>query len=354
MKNGKFGFGIIGCGVIGGTHANAIKAVEEAELVAICDIDEAKGRAFGEKHGCSNFYKNYLEMVKDPAVDIVCVCTPSGIHGDGVIAAAQAGRAILCEKPFEIKRDRISQMIDEVEKAKVKCACVFQLRTYANPIKVRNAIQSGILGKMTLVDAYLKDYRSRAYYKSAGWRGTWALDGGGCLMNQGVHGVDQLLWLSGLEVDSVFARAKHLVRDIEVEDTCVASIQFTNGALGTIVATTSCNPGEIRRWELHGDNGTICLAGQNITHWATAPIGSDDMAVDSQPQDADTVKGGANSDNKVIPLSGHAFLMNDLIQAIKDDRDPYVVPREARKAVDLILSIYESERTGKDVKVPHY
>ena len=318
-----------------------------------CDIDEPKGREFAQKYGCSKFYKDYNDMLKDPDIDIVCVCTPSGIHGECVIAAARAGRAILCEKPFEITRDKISRMIDEIDKARVKCACVFQLRTYAHKRMVRDAIKSGILGRLTLADAYLKDYRARSYYKSAGWRGTWELDGGGCLMNQGVHGVDQLLWLTGLEPESVFARADHLVRDIEVEDTCVANIQFTNGAFGTIVGATSCNPGEARRWEIHGDNGSICITGDTITHWATAPIGSDEMATDSMPA-VEQGKAEANNDNTKIALEGHSFLLKDLIQSIKEDRDPYVVPREARKAVDLILSIYESARTHKEVKVPHF
>ena len=353
MKNGKFGVGIIGCGVIATAHAPAVQGEEEAELVAVCDIDEPKGREFAQKYGCSKFYKDYNDMLKDPDIDIVCVCTPSGIHGECVIAAARAGRAILCEKPFEITRDKISRMIDEIDKARVKCACVFQLRTYAHKRMVRDAIKSGILGRLTLADAYLKDYRARSYYKSAGWRGTWELDGGGCLMNQGVHGVDQLLWLTGLEPESVFARADHLVRDIEVEDTCVANIQFTNGAFGTIVGATSCNPGETRRWEIHGDNGSICITGDTITHWATAPIGSDEMATDSMPA-VEQGKAEANNDNTKIALEGHSFLLKDLIQSIKEDRDPYVVPREARKAVDLILSIYESARTGKEVKVPHF
>ncbi|HOG51159.1 MAG TPA: Gfo/Idh/MocA family oxidoreductase [Lentisphaeria bacterium] len=354
MKNGKFGFGIIGCGGIAGAHINAIKATPEAELVAVCDIIEDKGRKFGMDHGgVTNFYKNYLDLVKDPAVDIVCICTPSGLHGDGVIAAAQAGKAILCEKPLDISRDRMSEMIDAVDKAKVKMGCVFQLRTYANTIKVRNAIAKGILGKMTLADAYLKDYRSRAYYASADWRGTWALDGGGCLMNQGVHGVDQLLWMTGADVDRVFARADHLVRDIEVEDTCVANLQFTNGAFGAIVATTSCNPGETRRWEIHGDNGSICLTGQNITRWATAPIGSDEMAKNIEFT-KEASEDGITHDPMALSMQGHTFLVNDLIQAIKEDREPYVNGHSARKAVDLILSIYESARTGKDVKVPHY
>ena len=275
MKNGKFGVGIIGCGVIATAHAPAVQGEDEAELVAVCDIDEPKGREFAQKYGCGKFYKDYNDMLKDPEVDIVCVCTPSGIHGECVIAAARAGRAILCEKPFEITRDKISRMIDEIEKARVKCACVFQLRTYAHKRIVHDAIRSGILGRLTLADAYLKDYRARSYYKSAGWRGTWALDGGGCLMNQGVHGVDQLLWLTGLVPESVFARADHLVRDIEVEDTCVASIQFTNGAFGTIVGAMAESPYSTICANSPPPERTPCSPISNITEYSgTYSIGT--------------------------------------------------------------------------------
>jgi len=288
-------------------------------------------------------------MVKDPQIDVVCICTPSGIHADGVVAAAKAGKNVFCEKPMDIARERMSRMIDAVDKAGVKMGCVFQSRTLPDNRRVRKAIQSGILGTMTLADAFLKDYRSRAYYQSAGWRGTWALDGGGALMNQGVHGVDLLLWLMDDDVERVFARADHKVRDIEVEDTCVACLQFKGGAYGTIIGTTSCNPGEVRRMELHGDVGTIICTGDKITRWAIAE------APDGRAKNVDVaqqeIEEGTTGDNKAVSAQGHEFLIADLVSAIKNDRDPYIVGRSARKAVDLILAIYESARTGKDVVV---
>jgi len=349
MKNGIFGFGIIGCGVIAPTHAKAIAACPEAELVACCDVDEEKGRKFAADNGAAAFYTDYCQMVADPNVDVVCVCTPSGLHADCVIAAAKAGKHVFCEKPLDIQREKMTAMIAACRAAGVKLGCVFQSRTYPDSIKIRQAVADGVLGTMTLGDAFLKDYRSRAYYKSAGWRGTWALDGGGALMNQGVHGVDLLLWLMNDDVEKVFARADHKVRDIEVEDTCVAALQFKSGAFGTIIGTTSCNPGETRRIELHGDIGTIIATGNKITRWAlaTEPDGRAKQ-VEAGPV---TVEEGTTGDNKAVASQGHEFLVDDLVQAIKQDRDPYITGESARKAVDLILAIYESARTGKDVEV---
>jgi len=349
MRNGKFGFGIIGCGVIAPTHVQAIKACAEAELVAVCDIDEPKGRKFAADNGGVAFYQDSRDLVKDPAVDIVCICTPSGLHADGAILAARAGKHVFCEKPLDIRRDRMSRMIDAVEKAGVTMGCVFQSRTMPDNLRIRRALQQGILGKLTLADAFLKDYRSRAYYASAGWRGTWALDGGGALMNQGVHGIDLLTWLVGDRVERVFARAEHKVRDIEVEDTCVASLQFCNGAFGTIIGTTSCNPGEVRRIELHGDVGSIICTGNKITRWALATefdARAKDVDLSQQPIDE-----GTTGDNKAVGTQGHAFLVADLVQAIKDRREPYIPGRSARQAVDLILAIYQSARLRRDVAV---
>jgi predicted dehydrogenase len=349
MKNGIYGFGIIGCGVIAPTHVKGIAACPEAELVACCDIDEEKGRKFAADNGDLTFYTDYEQMVADPNVDVVCVCTPSGLHAECVIAAAKAGKNVFCEKPLDIDRDKMTAMIAACREANVKLGCVFQSRTYPDSIKIREAIAAGTLGKMTLGDAFLKDYRSRAYYKSAGWRGTWALDGGGALMNQGVHGVDLLLWLMNDEVERVFARAEHKVRDIEVEDTCVACLQFKSGAFGTIIGTTSCNPGETRRIELHGDIGTIIATGNKITRWALAnePDGRAKNVEAAGEAEEEDVTG----DNKAVTSQGHEFLIDDLVQAIKEDRDPYITGESARKAVDLILAIYESARTGKDVEV---
>lgn len=352
MKQGKLGFAMIGCGCISAAHLPAIKACEEAELVAVCDVDEQKGRKCAADQGGVAFYRDYLEMVKAPDVDVVCICTPSGLHADGVIAAARAGKHIFCEKPLDISSERLSRMIDAVDRAKVKMGCVFQMRTDPLHIKVRDAIRSGLLGRMTLADAHMKYYRSRAYYASADWRGTWELDGGGALMNQGVHGIDLLMWLTGCEVEEVFARAEHLVRPIAVEDTCCASLLFKNGALGTIIGTTSCNPGESARHELHGDLGTISLTGGKVTRWAVTQE-ADGLAQEMATDDPTGAAEGVANDHAKLALTGHTFLVNDLVQAIKEDRDPYITGRSARKAVDLILAIYESARTGRNVKV-HY
>ena len=351
MKDGKLGFGIIGCGVIGPTHREGIVACEGAELVAVCDVDEEKGSKFAEESGGVRFHRDHGDLVADPEVDVVCVCTPSGLHAEGVIAAAQAGKHAFCEKPLEIDRDRMTQMIKACRDAKVKLGCVFQSRTSPDMIKVRQAVRRGILGTKTLADAFLKDYRSAAYYRSAGWRGTWALDGGGALMNQGVHGVDLLGWLMDDEVKSVFARAEHKVRDIEVEDTAVANLQWKSGAFGTIIGTTSCNPGESRRVELHGQNGTICVSGSQIARWAVTDQ-QDGRAEDVEPPQEIEAE-GAVADPTALSAKGHTWLIDDMVKAVNEGRDPYVIGESARKAVDLILAIYESAREGKEVDVYH-
>ena len=356
MKNGKLGFGIIGCGVIAPSHRNGIETCEKAELIAVSDIEEDKGRQFaeeasGDNPGSVKFYKEYEKLVEDPEIDVVSVCTPSGQHGDGIIAAAQAGKHALSEKPLDIKLDRLTEIIETCRTASIKLGCVFQSRTSADMIRVRDAIKNQTLGPMVLGDAFLKDYRSQTYYNSAGWRGTWELDGGGALMNQGVHGVDLLLWLMNDDVESVFARAAHKVRDIEVEDTAVANLKFKSGAFGTIIGTTSCNPGEARRLELHGKYGTICVSGSKITRWALT--GEEDGRAEDKEPPKEVVAQGAVSDPSAISSGPHGWLINDLVQAIEEDRDPYVTGESARKAVDLILAIYESAREGKEVQVYH-
>jgi len=349
MDNGKVGFGIVGCGVIGPTHAQGIAASEDAELKAACDIDEAKGRKFAEDQGGATFYRDYEKLVCDPSVDVVCVCTPSGLHAEVAIAAAQAGKHVFCEKPLEIKRERMTRMIKACHDANVKLGCVFQSRTYPDMIRIRKAVGEGLLGPMVLGDAFLKNYRSQAYYGSAGWRGTWALDGGGALMNQGVHGIDLLLWLMNDEVESVFARCQHRARDIEVEDTAVACLKYKSGAYGTMIGTTSCNPGETRRLELHGKYGTICTQGQTIVRWAMTTE-EDGRATDSgRPEEVE--EEGVTSDHKAITAEGHVWLADDMAKAVKQDREPFITGESARKAVDLILAIYESAETGQDVKV---
>ena len=342
----KLKWGIIGCGVIAPWHADAVTASDYADLVAVCDIDAEKGRAFAEKYDTA-FFQDYKQMLAESGIDVVSICTPSGLHSEMTIAAAQAGIHVLCEKPMAITVPQINAMLAAVDEAGVKLEVIFQRRTYATTQRVREAVQAGVLGQMTLADAYLKYYRSPAYYKSADWRATWALDGGGALMNQGVHGIDVLAWVMG-DVKSVYAKAEAKVRDIEVEDTCVALVTFANGAFGVIEGTTSSNPGEPTTFYFHGDKGTIVLDDNGIQKWAVAEDRS--VLAQNDPEKCVTRAAlAATSDPRAMGRAGHRAQVDDLCLAIQEDREPMITGASARKAVELILAIYESAKTGKEV-----
>jgi predicted dehydrogenase len=347
----KLKWGIIGCGVIAPWHADSVVDSEYADLVAVCDVDVPKGEAFAERYGTA-FYQDYRQMLAEGDLDAVSICTPSGLHSEMTVAAAQAGVHVLCEKPMAITVPQIDAMIAAVEKAGVKLGVIFQRRTYETTKLVREAVQSGTLGQMTLGDAYLKYYRSPAYYKSADWRATWALDGGGALMNQGVHGIDVLAWVMG-DVESVYAKAEAKVRDIEVEDTCVALVTFASGAFGVIEGTTSSNPGEPTTFHFHGERGTIILDDKGIQRWAVA----EDKSVVAQNDPEKCVSRASlsgTSDPKAIGRAGHQAQVDDLCLAITEGREPMITGPSARKSVELILAIYESARTGKEVKMADF
>jgi predicted dehydrogenase len=349
MVTEKMGFGIVGCGVIGPWHRDAIQYLEEAELVACCDVDEARGRKMAEEsEGQVKFYGDYGDLVRDPGVDAVCVCTPSGLHGEVAVSAAEAGKHVLCEKPMEITSEKMDEMISACRKNGVKLGNIFQRRTHRSSQIAKDAIDGGILGKMVLGDIYLKYYRAQSYYESAGWRGTWALDGGGALMNQGVHGIDLALWIMG-PVRSVYGRSDHLVRDIEVEDTAIALLEYESGAWGVLEGTTSVNPGESTTLSMHGKKGTITLENDSISKWAVAD-GEDERA-EVKPYDVEGERDGAASDPTAIGHAGHVFLVKDLIEAVREDREPFITGESARKGVELILGVYESSRVGKPVKL---
>jgi predicted dehydrogenase len=263
------------------------------------------------------------------------------------IDAADAGVHVLCEKPMAITVPQIDAMIKSAESAGIKLEVIFQRRTYETTQKVRNAVQSGVLGQMTLGDAYLKYYRSPAYYKSADWRATWELDGGGALMNQGVHGIDVLAWVMG-DVESVYAKAEAKVRDIVVEDTCVALVTFKNGAYGVIEGTTSSNPGEKTEFHFHGENGTIILDDDGIQKWAIAQD-QHHLAFNDTEHCVTRETLSASADPTAMGRAGHQAQVDDLSRAILENRTPMITGHSARKAVELILAIYASAQTGKEV-----
>jgi len=239
-------------------------------------------------------------------------------------------------------------MINAAEQAKVKLGIVLQWRTYETFQRVRQVVQDGWLGKMVLGDTYLKYYRSQGYYDSAIWRGTWAIDGGGVLMNQGIHGIDILQWIMG-EVDTVYAKADHLVHNIEVEDTAVAVVTFKNGAYGTIIGTTSAYPAEDPRLEFHGELGTILMEERLIKKWVV--LGRDGNPKDLTPSSED-IKIGGISDPTTIYTIGHERIIQNMLDSIRYNKPLYCSGIEGRKSIEVILAIYQSAKTGKEVRLP--
>ncbi len=343
-------FGVIGCGNIGPWHAGAIDAAPDARLVAVCDIVEEKAKALAEKHGVE-YATDYHELLARKDIHAVCICTPSGMHASMVVDAARAGKHVMCEKPLDIHLEAIDVAVAACRQAKVKLGAIFQRRAEAVWQKVRAAVAAGKLGKMVLGDAYLKYFRSQEYYDSAGWRGTWQWDGGGALMNQGVHCVDLLQWIMG-PVTTVFARADHLVRNIEVEDTAVAALTFASGAFGVLEGTTSV-VGMNHRLEFHGEQGSIAVDGEDLVKWVV-PGEELEQARAGLTIERDGAAGApaAACDPMAISARGHMLQIADLAQAIKHDRAPIVGGEDARDAVEIILGVYKSARTGLPVTLP--
>jgi UDP-N-acetyl-2-amino-2-deoxyglucuronate dehydrogenase len=266
MKEKQFGFGIVGAGIISDIHAQAIKAIPDAKLVGVYSPTKNKSQAFADKYNC-NSYDTLEALLQVASIDIVCICTPSGIHLDPAIKSINAGKHVVIEKPLEVSLEKCDQIIEAADKANLKTAVIFPSRFYDASQQIRKAIDEKRFGDLALGDAYVKWSRSEAYYQSAAWRGTWLLDGGGALMNQGIHSVDLLQWYMGEvdEVQAVMTNVKH--KTIEVEDTVVATLRFANGALGVIQCSTAVFPGALKRIEIMGTTGTAILEESNIIKW---------------------------------------------------------------------------------------
>ncbi|MFA6562207.1 MAG: Gfo/Idh/MocA family oxidoreductase [Verrucomicrobiia bacterium] len=342
-------FGIVGCGMISEFHAAAIKDIPNAKLVAVTDVREAAAKRFGEANGCAWFTDLGKFCAHD--MDIVTICTPSGLHMDAAVAAAKAGKHVIVEKPLEITLGRCDAIINAAASAGVKLATIFPSRWSECNQLLKQAIESQWFGRLTLGDAYVKWWRTQEYYDAGGWRGTWKIDGGGALMNQSIHNVDLLQWFMG-EVESVMAMTGLLAHErIEVEDTAVAAVRFKNGALGTIEGTTSTFPGLLKKTEIHGDKGTVIVEQDDILFWKFAgPTPVDDRVASLMSQHKSGTGGAA--DPKAISYLGHKKQFQDFIHAIETGGSPLVDGREGRKSVEIILAIYESAKTGQRVTLP--
>ena len=344
MKD-KCGFGIIGAGVSGWLHAKAVSNIDSVELVGISDSIPEKAEGLKDEFGANVSCADYDSLLSREDIDIVSICTPSGTHADVGEKAAAAGKHIITEKPIEVTLERADRLVNACKNNKVKLACVFQRRVSDLWQLVQSTIAEGKLGKMILASTYLKYSRTQEYYDSSGWRGTWALDGGGALINQGTHMIDVFRWIMG-PVDTVFGFADHLARSIEVEDTAVASLRFSSGAFGTIEGATSLNPGMEHRLEFHGELGTIRVEGEDIVEW-NVPGQTLEWARSKAQSTGDSM----SPDPRAVSTKGHETQIRDLLAAIREDRDPMIAGEEAKHALELILAIYESSRTGQPVRL---
>ena len=341
----KVHFGIIGCGNIGPYHAEGIRNSPGAELVAVSDSSEPKAKELGEKNKV-DWYKDYKEMLKRKDIDAISIGIPSGLHMQVAIDALEAGKHVISEKPLEVTLEKIDKMIAASKISGKHLAGILQSRFYENAKRIKADVDSGRFGKLILGDMYNKWFRSVDYYKSAGWRATWELDGGGALMNQAVHGVDLLLYYMG-EVASVNAYCETLARNIQVEDTAVAILKFKNGALGVLEAATSIYPGSSRKIEIRGTKGTAVLSDNNTLTAYEFEGGKDEAEEFNKTKDS-----GGVSNPTAISAQGHILQFTAFTNALLKGEVPPITASEARKSVELIIAVYRSAKEKREIKLP--
>ena len=346
----KVKFGIIGTGAIAAKHAEAIQNAANAELVAVYNQVTDRAKAFAERFGV-RAAASFEEFLADPEVQAVTIATPTGIHGKVAIPAANAGKHILCEKPLDVTVEKADAIIDACHAHGVILSAVFQSRFVKNVELIRQALAAGRFGRIVLASAQCKWFRTQEYYDSATWRGTWALDGGGALMNQSIHTVDLLLYLNGdvEEVTGHIATLSHT--GLEVEDNAAAVLKFKNGSLGTIEGSTSCAPGFPRRIEISGSQGSVVLEDNKLVRWQFAVEAPEDEEIRKNGGLPELVGGGAG-DPMAISSEGHRKQIEELSAAILAGKHEVRLSGvEGRRAVALICAIYESSRTGKTIRL---
>lgn len=338
----KIGIGIIGTGAVAEHHIKSVRELEGCELIGLASSTQERAKVMAEKWGIRT-YADYRNMLANNDIRAVIVCTHSGNHMEPVIAAAEAGKHILVEKPLEVSLERADRMIEACDKAGVKFGCVFQNRFTPDFQLLQKAVAAGALGKLTLGNAYIKWYRSPEYYSSSSWKGTLTGDGGAALINQGIHTIDLLLAVMG-EAESVFGKVKTVAHQIEGEDLGVALISFKNGALGTVEGSTAIVPGYPERLEVYGSKGSIILEGGKVLVWDVP-----DMEGPASAAAEEKATGAA--DPMAIGHQLHKIQIADFLEAIRENRPPAVTGWEGRRALALIQKIYESSRKGKEVKL---
>jgi UDP-N-acetyl-2-amino-2-deoxyglucuronate dehydrogenase len=351
------GFGIVGTGVIAAIHADAIALLSKtglpgARLVAVTDVAAGAAAAFAAAHGCPA-EPDLGALLARPDIEVVCVCVPSGLHAEVGIRAARAGKHLVVEKPIDVSLAAADRLIEAARAAGVALTVISQHRFDPGLVELRRLLDAGALGRLVLGEASTKWYRSQAYYDSAAWRGTYAMDGGS-LMNQGVHYVDLLRWCLGppAEVTAVCTTQAH---QIEVEDTSLAIVRFASGAVGTILSSTAAYPGFPQRLEITGTAGTVIVEDGQITRRALAADRGQAAPAEPAAGPAGTaaadLAGTAAADPTALEVASHAAQLADLLAAVDSGGEPAVTGRDGRNALEIICAVYESSRSGQAVSL---
>jgi UDP-N-acetyl-2-amino-2-deoxyglucuronate dehydrogenase len=328
--------GLLGAGNISDTHARAARAIPGIEIAAVCGANREKVARLANTYG-GVAYDAVDAFLAHRPMDIVAIGSPSGLHAEQAIAAMHRGLHVLVEKPLDVTVAKVDAVIAESARANVKVGVFFQDRLRPDVAAMKRLIDAGRLGKPVFASGRVKWYRPPEYYATSRWRGTFALDGGGALMNQAIHTVDLLQWLFG-PVVQVAARTATRIHAIEAEDTAAAVLDFENGAIGIIEATTSVFPGYARRVELSGAEGTLILEGDRLV---AADLRNAVDVGTASPTDLESTASPVVSD-----CTPHQRVFEDFIRAIETNGTPACDAREGRHSVAIVEAIYRSARDG--------
>jgi len=348
MSSQRVRFALVGAGFIGGVHAKELAGLDEAELVAVVDTDLATAQALAGAYGAAATTDLTAVLQRDD-VDAVSICTPSGLHADGAVAALDAGKHVVVEKPLDVSLAAADRIIDAEKRSGKTVAVISQHRFDKSSEKVLQAVRDGHLGTITSAIASHAWWRGQSYYDSGEWRGTLALDGGGAVMNQTVHTVNLLTTIVGTPVE-VFAYTACLAHErIEVEDTAVAVVKFASGALGMIHGTTAAYPGLDASLRVFGSKGSAVISNDALTFLHENAGDAPEIAM-SEMTGLNQITDEYALEPEDLPLGrAHRRQLADFVDAVRTGHAPRVGTEEARTSLSVILAMYESAATGRPV-----
>ncbi|WP_161993049.1 Gfo/Idh/MocA family protein [Sediminibacillus terrae] len=335
-------FGVVGCGRVARVHTEAIAAAADANLYALCDTGEQRIRQYADRYPIKAVFTDFEEMLGDPAIDVINICTPHGLHAEMAVKSIEAGKHVMIEKPLALSLDEADRVIETARRQRVKVTVVQQNRFNEAILTTRRALQEGRFGRLTYGTAYIRWRREQDYYDQDAWRGTTAM-ADGVLMNQAIHTIDLLVWLMG-PVKRITGRTATRQHRLEMEDLGVAMLEFESGALAIVDGTTTIFPSDLGAGlNLFGQNGMVCIGGNAANRIEKWRFGRDFQ------QEENEVLALQKENPASVYGTGHTHCVRDFVQAVREDREPFISLEDGRYALKIVLAIYQSNSTGLPV-----